>query len=141
MGIIIAVVGVIWVWSYSKFRRKYKIDKELLEYLTQQFNSDPTPETQLEYASGLLLCQQYSQAGSLFEDLRQRGFSKYYPFIETNIQFCKKPHPWSTTGKNFKGSWRHNFLLTRFGKPRQIYITEDTQLDFNRYIRQNLRNN
>ena len=135
MEIIIAFAAVMWVWSFTKFKKRYKLDSEFLDFLSQRFVLEPGPESQVEYASGLMICQKYNQALALFEDLKERGYSRIYTFLDDNIAFCKKPHPWSAEGKDFNGSWRHNFLLVRLGKRRQIYITPGSQLEFNSFKR------
>lgn len=68
-------------------------------------------------------------------------FGKTQTFLDANIEFCKKPLPWSSGAKNYKGgSWWHNFQLVRFGGRRQVAISEQTGLAFNSMLRMMNRN-
>ncbi len=67
---------MLWVWSYVKFRRKYKMDKMLCAMLEHKYKQMPSPHTEVEYASALMLCQQYRSALNLFEDLKRKGLDR-----------------------------------------------------------------
>lgn len=135
MKIVIIVFVAMWLWSYVKFHRKYKMDKTLSEFLRLKYQNNPNPHTQVEYASGLMMCQRYADALLLFEDLQQQGLQMQYNFLPENIAFCKKPLPWSSGAKNHNGSWWHNFLLIRFGGRRLTSISRETLLEANTMLR------
>ncbi len=140
MKIIIAVLAILWLWSYVKFRRKYKMDKMLCAMLEHKYKQMPNPHIESEYASALMLCQQYQSALILFEDLKRKGLDRHFNFLDENIKFCKKPLPWSSGAKNHNGSWLHNFLLVRFGGRRMVAISQDTYLEANAMLRAMERN-
>lgn len=94
--------------------------------------------TAIEYGSALMQSQQYKSALDVFEGVRRSVYnaSAFYPFLDSNIEFCKKPLPWGKGAKDHKGgSWWHNFLLVRFGGRRQVAISQDTGLAFNSMLR------
>lgn len=135
MKVIIIILIALWLWSFIKFRRKYKMDKVLCELLKHKYDECPSPLTQVEYTSGLMLCQRYAEALPLFENLQRRGFEPQFDFLPANIAFCKKPLPWSSKIRNHNGSWWHNFLLVRFGGRRQVAISDETLLEANAMLR------
>ena len=115
------------------------MDQMMCEFTHQLYDEDSSnPLTAIEYGSALMQAQQYKSALSVFEGVKRRVAmaSKLYPFLDLNIEFCKKPLPWSSGAKDHKGgSWWHNFLLVRFGGRRQIAISEQTGLAFNSMLR------
>lgn len=129
-----------WLWSYIKFRKRYKMDKMMCEFTHHLYFEDSgNPITAIEYGSALMQSQQYKSALDVFEGVRRRvsNANTFYPFLDANIEFCKKPLPWSNGAKDYKGgSWWHNFLLVRFGGRRRVAISEDTGLAFNSMLRQ-----
>lgn len=124
-----------WLFSYVKFCKRNKMDKMMCEFTRHRYNEDSSnPMTAIEYGSALMQCQQYKSALEVFERVKRRmvNASVLYPFLDENIEFCKKPLPWSSCAKDHKGgSWWHNFQLVRFGGRRKVAISEDTGLAFN----------
>lgn len=111
------------------------MDKMLCAMLEHKYQQMSSPHTECEYASALMLCQQYQSALNLFEDLKRKGLDRQFSFLEENIRFCKKPLPWSSGAKNHNGSWLHNFLLVRFGGRRMVSILQDSYIVFNAMLR------
>lgn len=136
MSIAVIIVFIYWLWCYYSFRQEYRYYKIVLFVTAEDAKKDPSPKNRLEYASALMLCQHYSDALNIFEELDAEGLSNNYDFIPLNITFCKKPHPLMSRPKNLNGSYWHNFILVRLGSRRQVYITEETQLKVNAVIRQ-----
>ena len=139
MKYIIIILAVMWLFSYVKFRKRYKMDKMMCEFTHHRYEADSSnPMTAIEYGSALMQCQQYKSASVIFEGVKRRmaNASAFYPFLDANIAFCKKPLPWSSGAKDHRGgSWWHNFLLIRFGGRRQVAISQDTGLAFNSMLR------
>lgn len=135
MTIVLILILALGAWSFIKFRKRYKMDKMLCEMLGYKFNEFKTPETQMEFACGLMLCQRYADALTLLQDMEQRGLERQFDFLRTNIAFCKKPLPWSSKIKNYNGSWWHNFLLVRFGGTRKVAISQESYLEANAMLR------
>lgn len=128
-----------WLFSYVKFRKRWKINRMMCEFTRQLYNEDSSnPMTAIEYGSALMQAQQYNRALEVFEGVKRRvvNASTFYPFLDVNIEFCKKPLPWSNGAKDHRGgSWWHNFQLVRFGGRRQVAISEQTGLAFNSMLR------
>ena len=139
MTYIIIILAVMWLFSYVKFRKRYKMDKMMCEFTHQLYQEDSSnPMTAIEYGSALMQCQQYQSALNVFESVKKRvaNASAIYPFLDANIEFCRKPLPWSSGAKDHRGgSWWHNFQLVRFGGRRQVAISENTGLAFNSMLR------
>ena len=134
--IVILVLFVLWLYSYKKFRRRYAIDKMMCAYIHERYQLNPCPKTAIEYASALMQCQLYYSSLILFEEIKKNDLFKEYSFLDANIAFCKNPLPWSRGAINHNnGSWRHNFLLVRFGRARRVAISEETALEFNSMLR------
>lgn len=139
MKYVIIILVMMWLFSYVKFRKRYKIDKMLCEFTYHRYHDDSNnPMTAIEYGSALMQAQQYKSALEVFERVKRRVAmaGTVYPFLDANIEFCKKPLPWSSGAKDHKsGSWWHNFQLVRFGGRRQVAISQDTGLAFNSMLR------
>lgn len=135
MGLVIAILVVLWIWSYIRFRKVYHYNCMLWVILERNYRENPNPHTQSEYASALMLCQQYQSALELFEELQRNGSGRQFIFLDANIKFCRKPLPWSKGAKNHNGSWVHNFLFVRFGGRRIVAISQETGLAANAIIR------
>jgi len=112
----------------------------LCALLEHKYQTMPSPQTECEYASGLMLIQQYKSALGLFEDLKRKGLDRQFDFLDANMAFCKEPLPWSSAAKNHNGSWWHNFLLVRFGGSRMVSISQETYLEANAMLRAMERN-
>lgn len=137
MKLFFLIIFILWVWSYFKFRKAFKYDSMLCDFLKYKYKQNPTPQSKCEYASALMLCQQYASAVFLFRELQSSPFIRANPYITDNIAFCEKPFPWSDgPAKNhIGGSWLTNFLLLRFGRKRAVTISDDSQLEFSSYLR------
>lgn len=139
MTYIIIILVVMWLFSYVKFRKRYKMDRMMCEFTRHLYDEDSNnPMTAIEYGSALMQAQQYKSALELFESVKRRVAmaSTLYPFLDVNIEFCKKSLPWSSGAKDhLGGSWWHNFQLVRFGGRRQVAISEKTGLAFNSMLR------
>lgn len=55
--------------------------------------------------------------------------------ILMNMDFCKHPVPGVNHLKNFNHSYWHKFILTRFGRRRFNFLTEDDVLETNAVLR------
>lgn len=136
MTFVIVILAGMWLLSYRRFRRKYKMDRAMCEFTRHRYEESPNPRTAVEYGSALMQCQLYEMALAQFEEAKRRDQMGTMPFLDTNIAFCRKPLPWSHGARDHRGgSWRHNFLLTRFGGRRQVAISSDTALAFNSMLR------
>ena len=139
MKYLIIMLVLLWLWNYVKFRKSYKLNRMMCEFTRHRYNEDSSnPMSAIEYGSALMQAQQYKSALVIFERVKG-SFSMVttlYPFLDANVEFCKKPLPWSHGAKDHKnGSWWHNFQLVRFGGRRQVAISQETGLAFNSMLR------
>lgn len=136
MKLVIVIIIILWIVSYVKFRRNYKIHKLLVVFTRELYNQSPSPYTAIEHASALMLAQQYKSALEIFEHYQGPNATIAFPFLNDNIAFCKKPLPWTQGARDhINGSWWHNFLLVRLGGRRQVAISNKTALAFNAFLR------
>ena len=139
MKYILIILAVMWLFSYIKFRKKYKMDKMMCDFTRHLYEDNPgNQNAAIEYGCALMLCQQYNSALRMFEVVKHRisNATVIYPFLDANIEFCRKPLPWSNGAIDYQsGSWWHNFQLVRFGGRRQVAISEQTGLAFNSMLR------
>lgn len=144
MKYVIIILVMMWLFSYVKFRKRYKIARMMCEFTRHRYHEDSSNTmSAIEYGSALMQAQQYKSALEVFERVKRRVAmaSTVYSFLDANIEFCKKPLPWSNSAKDHKsGSWWHNFQLVRFGGRRQVAISQDTGLAFNSMLRMMNRN-
>ena len=69
MSIAAIIVFIYWLWCYYSFRQEYRYYKIVLFVTAEDAKKDPSPKNRLEYASALMLCQRYSDALNIFEEL------------------------------------------------------------------------
>lgn len=96
MKYIVIILAVMWLFSYVKFRKRYKMDRMMCEFTRRLYNEDSSnPMTAIEYGSALMQAQQYKSALEVFESVKRRVAmaSTLYPFLDVNIVFCKKSLP------------------------------------------------
>lgn len=131
---IICCLAAYWVWCYIKYRRNCNMDKVLLAFLQEQYAMNPSDRNAAELAAGLMKCQRYKDAYEVYEDLKNSGYRS--DCIDGNMEFCKKPHPFTSGLKNHNFSYWHNFILVRLGGRRCVDISSETYLKVNAILRQ-----
>lgn len=130
------VLAVVWLVSYVKFRRRYRVEEQMCAFTREKHENERTPMSAVEYGCALMQCQQYRAAVRVLESVLASGAGRQFPFLTDNIEFCRKPLPWSNGAFDYVGgSWWHWFLLKRFGGRRQVAISEGTALAFNSSMR------
>ena len=73
--------------------------------------------------------QRYADAYNAFASVLMKY--KYTPNlqdIKANMEFCKKPLPWSKKLRNHDMGYWHNFMLYRFGGRRKVVLSQDVYI-------------
>ena len=78
---------------------------------------------------GLSVAPRYADAYNAFASVLMKY--KYTPHtqdIKANMEFCKKPLPWSKKLRNHDMGYWHSFMLYRFGGRRKVMLSEDVYI-------------
>ena len=133
--IIFAILFILWLFSYVRFKRQMRYYDLLQIYLVKKSSEDSLSDvTYLELATVLTMRQRYKDAYELYKYILLK-----FPYISEmakdrcrlNMEFCRCPFVGIHGPKNFNSSWFHNFILLRLGKRRYNFLTEDTILAVN----------
>lgn len=141
MTIILIVLFLIWVYSYFKFRRKYKYFLVMTEYLKHELllnqgNVYSASNVMLRLSSAFIEIQHYKDAYEVYETLMKTDLPNIDKSkLKENMDFCNNPFPGSNGLKNHNGSFWHNFILVRLGKRRFNFLTEEDFLQTNSIMR------
>lgn len=137
--LILLVAFLIWLYNYIRFCRDYKYFKVMVDYLSEKAMHSQGQEqyrTSLSLSSALIKVQHYSDAYRVLEAVLSD-----YPSLPDrdkilmNMDFCKHPVPGVHKLKNYNHSYWHKFVLTRFGRRRFNFLTEDDLLKTNSILR------
>lgn len=136
MKLFLFILFLFWLYNYWRFtwlRKSYKAMVVVTEHLYDRL---PCEQSELELASAYMQAQRYADAYSIFQDvLRKVPSSINKNDIVMNMEFCKKPLPWSSSMKNHTMGYWHNFMLVRFGARRKVMISQETYLKADTYLR------
>lgn len=136
--IFFVIVGL-GIWSYVKFRKQYRLDSMLCDFMRERLANDShNPQAAVEYGCALMQAQQYRSALTVFEEVKRSGANArgVFPYLDANIQFCRNPHPWSRRAEDHPGgSWLHHLLMRYMGGRRMVAISDVTLLEFNSRMR------
>lgn len=94
-----------------------------------------TEQSALELASAYMQVQRYADAYNAFASFLMKY--KYTPNtqdIKANMEFCKKPLPWSKKLRNHDMGYWHNFMLYRFGGRRKVMLSQDVYIATDNFI-------
>ena len=123
--ILIILLGIVFINSYSKFNSWTRQNEHLLQSFNSQMFFDPTDfEGRYHRAVCLMNLQNYPAAVNEFDELIKDSaylLADHHPLVvrtRVNIEFCLKPLPWSSKPENKTGDFIHYFWLVRFGKKR-----------------------
>lgn len=142
MKLIIAILVVMWLYSYYRYSQQRKYYRRVSRYYEMQHRQDPEdPVIAMGLASAYMKTQQYHKAYQLYDKLLAKGVDKYPRLgesIRPNMAFCQKPMPGCNGPKDLNGSWWHEFRLKRLGAPRRYDFTEEHMLAAESMMRQGL---
>lgn len=72
MKYVLIILFVMWLFSYIRFRKRYKMDKMMWVFTRQLYNEDSNnPITAIEYGSALMQAQQYKNALEVFDRVKK----------------------------------------------------------------------
>lgn len=135
MKLFLFLLFLFWLYHYWRFTGKRKYFKKLVVVAEHRYNQFRSEQSALELASAYMQVQRYEDAYNVFASvLSTFHYSPNIPDIRTNMEFCKKPLPWSTKLRNHNMGYWHNFMLVRFGGRRKIMISQDTYIETDNYI-------
>ena len=135
MKLLLFFLFLFWLYNYWRFTGMRKFFQKMVivaEHRDEQFK---TEQSALELASAYMKVQRYADAYSVFESV----LAKYHNSpnssnIMCNMDFCKKPLPWSKKLKNHKMGYWHNFMLIRFGGRRRVMLSQDIYIATDNFI-------
>lgn len=135
MKIVLIVIAVLLLISFFRFRSNYKYMEAVLDTLLHYTNLNSNNYL-LRLSSAYIRVQHYKDAyDCLQKALNDLNCDADPKEITGNMEFCKKPLPWSKTLKNHDGSFWHEFALKRLGNRRRDFLTEEDILNTNSRLR------
>ena len=100
-----------------------------------------TEQSALELASAYMQVQRYADAynaaagGRLLPAKpRVAPLASNTQDIKANMEFCKKPLPWSQKLRNHDMGYWHSFMLYRFGGRRKVMLSQDVYIATDNFI-------
>lgn len=97
--------------------------------------NNKTEQSALELASAYMQVQRYEDAYNMFASILRKNPNSYNASdISLNMEFCKKPLPWSSGLHNHNMGYWHNFMLVRFGGRRKIMISDNSYIATDKLI-------
>lgn len=140
IAIIVIVLLVMWAYSMFNFHSKMMYFNSIVKYYEMKCLMDPNDVTaSLGLASAYMQTQKYQKAYRIYEQLCANGLENtvdYGESIRINMEFCRQPLPGCKGPKDYKNSWRHNFMLVRFGGRRKLHFAADDMFEADSLIRQ-----
>ena len=126
MKLVLFLLFVFWFYNYWRFMGKRKAHKQLVIVAEHRYSSLKSVITSLDLACAYMQAQRYADAYAMFSKTLSDYPNTYNADdIRTNMEFCKKPLPWSGGLKNHNMGYWHNFMLVRFGGRRRIMISPE----------------
>lgn len=132
MEIFFVVLFLVWVYSYWRFTGKRRAYRTMVLVTEARYRKLQTGRCAIDLACAYMNAQRYADAYSMFENVAL-GFPSVPRDIKLNMDFCKKPLPWSKGLKNHKMGYWHNFALARLGGRRSNLISQEAVLAFDNY--------
>lgn len=135
MKLFLFVLFLFWLYHYWRFTGKRKYCKKMVIVAEHRHERLQTEQSALELASALMQVQRYADAYNAFASVLMKY--KYTPNtqdIKANMEFCKKPLPWSKKLRNHDMGYRHNFMLYRFGGRRKVMLSQDVYIATDNFI-------
>lgn len=132
MKYILIAILVIWLWGYFRFigkRRSYKKMEMVMEHRHARLH---TRQSAIDLACAYMNTQRYADAYGLYSKALDES-SLQSTDIKGNMEFCKKPLPWSSGLKNHRMNYWHDFMLVRLGARRKNMMSEDAILAMDNY--------
>ena len=120
MKLFLFVLFLFWLYHYWRFTGKRKYYKKMVIVAEHRHERLQTEQSALELASAYMQVQRYADAYNAFASVLMKY--KYTPNtqdIKANMEFCKKPLPWSKKLSDF-----------RFKKCRSIIMSNRLNFTF-----------
>jgi len=135
MKLFLFFLFVFWLYHYWRFTGKRKYYKRMVIVAEHRHERLQSEQSALELASAYMQVQRYADAYIIFQDvLKKMPGTKNKNDIVMNMEFCKKPLPWSYSLKNHNMGYWHNFMLYRFGGRRKVMLSQDAYIATDNFI-------
>ena len=144
-SIIVIILVAVFLVSYIKFKRRYKMQYQFALFMQEKYEIDTNDiETSLSFCSALADAQLYKRAYDLYDEILKDSIKKAslsqeeLEKVMLNKRFCDAPIFWSAGARDhivFK--YLHYFFLERIGRGRYSFIREEDLLEFNSWLRFN----
>ena len=135
MRLLLFLLFLFWLYNYWRFTGKRKYFKKMVIVAEHRDDQLKTEQSALELASAYMEVQRYADAYSVFASVLARyRNTPNSSDIMCNMDFCKKPLPWSGKLKNHKMGYWHNFMLIRFGGRRRVMLSQDIYIATDNFI-------
>lgn len=135
MKLFLFFLFLFWLYHYWRFTGKRKFYKKVVIVAEHRYEKLQSEQRALELASAYMQVQRYADAYNMFASaLSKYTNSPNSPDIRANMEFCKKPLPWSKTLKNHEMGYWHNFMLYRFGGRRKVMLSQDVYIATDNFI-------
>ena len=132
MKFILLAILVIWLIGYFRFTGKRRYFKKLEIVAEQRHAKLHTRQSAIDLACAYMNTQRYVDAYDLYSKALDDNPLQSAD-IQGNMDFCKKPLPWSSGLKNHRMNYWHDFMLVRLGARRKNMMSEDAILALDNY--------
>lgn len=143
--IILVILGIVFLYSYIKFKRQYKLTLLFAAYMESKCRTlNDDIDALLSLCSAYTDAQLYKKAYDKYKDilqtpsLKEQLSGEKLERVRENVRFCDAPLFWSSGARDhvvFR--YLHYFFLRRIGRRRYNFIREEDALEFNSALRQN----
>ena len=135
MKLLMFLLFLFWLYHYWRFTGKWKYYKKMVIVAEHRHERLQTEQSALELASAYMQVQRYADAYNAFVSvLTKYSNSPNTQDVKANMEFCKKPLPWSKKIKNHDMGYWHNFMLYRFGGRRKVMLSQDVYIATDNFI-------
>lgn len=134
MKLILFLLFLFWLYNYWRFTGKRRYYKAIVIVSENIYSIDKSEKSILNLASAYMQAQRYVDAYNMFNfALSEFPYSINKNAILVNMDFCKKPLPWSSSLRNHNMGYWHNFMLIRFGRRRSLMLSEEAIIATDNY--------
>lgn len=135
MKLVFFLFFVFWVYKYWCFTRKRSYYKKVLTVAIFRHKRAISEQSTLDLACAFMMTQRYADAYGVFKSVIETfPDSVNSDAIIKNLEFCKKPLPWSKELRNYNMGYWHDFMLVRFGGYRINLLSQETLTATDIYI-------
>lgn len=136
MKLFLFIVFVYWLYNYWRFSQKRSYYRKVVYVAECRYRNFQDEQSRLDLATAYMQVQRYADAYDVYSTVvSPRPYS--YEDLRKNMEFCKKPLPWTSGLSNHNMGYWHNFLLVRFGGQRRMMFSQALLLEIDDLMRGN----